>query len=84
MEHRRAEIDKAIKILKDYLRRDREFFPTKFSEFCQTALSFISGLENDEAVKKSLFLTLPVEADKKEDLITYEPVIVKEEDEIDI
>lgn len=64
MEYRRAEIDKAIKTLKDYLRRDREFFPTKFSEFCQTALTYISGMEKDEAVKKILFLTATPEPQK--------------------
>jgi hypothetical protein len=58
MEHRRAEIDIAIKTMKDFLRKDRDFFPSKFNEFCQGALSFISGLDKDENVKKSiLFLT---------------------------
>jgi hypothetical protein len=50
MEHRRTEIDKAIRTLKDFLRRDREFFPTKFSEFCQTTLTYIAGMDKDEAV----------------------------------
>ena len=86
MEHRRADIDKAIRTLKDFLRRDREFFPTKFSEFCQTALTYISGMEKDEAVKKSLFLTSTPEAQSpKDEQVTYEPVTIKEEDDdIDI
>jgi hypothetical protein len=86
MEHRRTEIDKTIRTLKDFLRRDREFFPTKFSEFCQTALTYIAGMEKDEAVKKSLFLTTTPEAPPpKEEQVTYEPVTIKEEDDdIDI
>lgn len=78
MEHRRAEIDQAIKTMKGFLRKDREFFPTKFNEFCQSALTFINGLDKEESVKKSILFITPEHKDQKNEIM-YEPFFPKDD-----